>query len=228
MDCREATLLVAEHYHGPRGLLGYGLFEAVNAHLFASALPWPWVTWALAPHGQCLGLTNSSRQPIITLHPSVLGGTEKRAPWGMQPAWLGVLYALDVMIHECMHVAVNYLRGGCQGGESSHNNPAWIAEVNRIAVLLGFADVQAGMSSPKRAGKTLKRHTMGNIPFKVAATFPHALRAERGEADAYYRAKVFPFPVMVPSGVDLAPCDEPDTGVLATNEDPGQPEERTT
>jgi hypothetical protein len=203
MDLREATVLVAEHYHGPRGLLGYALFEAVNAHLFDGALPWPWVTWALTPHGGCVGYTTGGRQPTITLHPSVLGGTERERPWGKHPAWLGTLFALDVMIHECMHVAVAYLRGGHQG-ESSHNNATWMAEVNRLAPLLGFADVHAALSRPTRTGKTVQRQTTGNVPLPVAAGFPYLLREARGVAAAYYGGKVPPFPVQLPSGGDLA------------------------
>jgi hypothetical protein len=97
-----------------------------------------------------------------------------------------------------MHVAVQYLRGGWQGGDSSHNNPAWIAEVNRIAPLLGLADVEAGMKRPKRTGKTIKRTETGNIPFSAVTTFPGGLREVRGTADAYYRAKQLPFPVHLP------------------------------
>jgi hypothetical protein len=197
-DLREATLEVALHYHGDRGALGYALFEAVNTALFSGELPWPWITWALTAHGGCLGLTHVSESPIITLHPSILGGSEKTHPWGVPPERLGVLFALDVMIHESTHVAVEYLRGGRQGGESSHNNPAWMAEINRLAPLLGFAAVEATMSRPTRIGKTIQRAVRGNVPLAVAATFPSGLRASLGEDDTYYLAKILPFPVALP------------------------------
>src|SRR5215216_866956 len=41
------TVAIAEHYYGRYGPLGYRLFEAVNAALFAGALPWPLVLWEL-------------------------------------------------------------------------------------------------------------------------------------------------------------------------------------
>lgn len=197
-DMRTMTEAVAAHYYGSHGPLGYRLFEAINRVLFAAELPWPLVVWGLTAHGRCLGYTSVGAAPIITLHPSLLGGTEKADPWGIPPGWLGVLYVLDVLIHECMHVAVHYLRGGRQGGDSSHNNPAWIAEVNRLAPLLGFAGVEAGMKRPTRMGKTIKRVETGTISYQAVTTFPGGLRTSRATADAYYRARVLPFPVALP------------------------------
>jgi hypothetical protein len=201
MDMRSMTLAVAEHYHDARGLLGYAMFEAVQAHLFANELPWPLVVWGLTPHGGCLAYTHSPIvcPPTITLHPSLLGGTEKDNPWGRPPEWLGVLFALDSMIHECMHVAVNYARGPWQGGESSHNNPLWIAEVNRLAPLLGFHDVVAAMSKPTRIGSKIVRRSEGStIPFDAVSKFSRSLRILQDTADAYYQARVLPFPVQLP------------------------------
>jgi hypothetical protein len=195
---RAMTEAVTALYYGRYGPLGYRLFEAVNLALFADALPWPLVAWGLTAHGACLGMTHLGAAPIITLHPSILGGTEKRDPWGITPAWLGVLYALDVMIHECMHVAVHYLRGGRQDGDSSHNNSAWVAEVTRLEPLLGFGGVEAGMKRPTRVGKTIQRVETGTIPFAAVTGFPQKLRQIRGTAEAYYGAKVLPFAVMLP------------------------------
>ena len=195
---RAMTEAVAAHYYGRYGPLGYRLFEAVNLALFGGALPWPLVVWGLTAHGACLGYTQLGAAPIITLHPSLLGGTEKPDPWGIAPAWLGVLYALDVMMHECMHVAVASLRGGRQDGDSSHNNSAWVAEVTRLAPLVGFAGVEAGMKRPTRRGKTIQRVETGTIPFTAVTGFPQKLRQVRGTAEAYYGAKVLPFPVTLP------------------------------
>jgi hypothetical protein len=201
MDMRAMTLAVAEHYQDARGLLGYAMFEAVHAQLFHNELPWPLVLWGLTPHGGCLGYTQSPLvcPPTITLHPSLLGGTEKENPWNKPSAWLGVLFALDTVIHECMHVAVHYARGPWQGGESSHNNPLWIAEVNRLAPLLGFPDVVAAMSKPTREGtKIVRRSKDSTIPFRAVSTFPRSVRELHGKADSYYTAKVLPFPVQLP------------------------------
>jgi hypothetical protein len=137
--------------------------------------------------------------PIILLHPSLLHGTEKDDPWGLSPAWLGVLYALDVLLHECMHVAVHYVRGPWQGGTSSHNNPLWVAEVNRLAPLLGFPGEVAAMSKPRRIKGRLVRDCEGaTMPFQAVSTFPTGLRQLRGTAEAYYTARRLPIPVELP------------------------------
>jgi hypothetical protein len=49
---------------------------------------------------------------------------------------------------EPFHVHV-FAQGGYGRGPTSHNNPLWVAEVNRIAPRLGFA-VTAGRSTTKR------------------------------------------------------------------------------
>lgn len=42
----------------------------------------------------------------------------------VHPAWLGWRYALDTLLHECMHVSVAYRLGGSTG-PTSHNCDAW-------------------------------------------------------------------------------------------------------
>src|SRR5437763_13003944 len=75
---KRATIEVAEHYYGERGLWSYSMFETINETFFEGKLPWPHILWALTPHGACLGYTTAGRAPVIVLHPSVLGGTEKQ------------------------------------------------------------------------------------------------------------------------------------------------------
>jgi hypothetical protein len=80
-----------------------------------------------------------------------------------QICW-GDRYALDVLIHECIHVSVRYRLSGPSAGDSSHNNPEWIAEVNRIAPLIGLSGVDAAMSKPVREGTKIRCASKGNIP----------------------------------------------------------------
>jgi hypothetical protein len=212
------TQAVVAHYQDRLGRLGYALFTAVQTRLFAEALPWPLLLWGLTPHGGCLGLTrvHASTPPIILLHPSLLGGTEKDTPWGIPEAWLGVLYALDVIIHECMHVAVHYARGPWQGGTSSHNNPLWIAEVNRLAPVLGFANEVAAMSKPTREqGKLVRRCKDATMSFDAVSHFPSGLRRERGPAAAYYTARRLPLPVDLPEPWQ-AHYEQPDIALHTT------------
>jgi hypothetical protein len=188
---------VARHYHGARGVWVYKAFDWVNETLHAGRLPYPLIVLGLTAHGRCLGWTRSpiaeAKPPTILLHPSIWGGTEKEDPWRIPQEILGSRYAFDVLIHEAIHISVNYLLGGAADGESSHNNPAWIAEVNRIAPLVGLDGVQAAMSKVKREGKKVRRVSEGTIPFFAAATFPYGVRRFRGELGYYRDRSPLPF-----------------------------------
>jgi len=206
-DVDVAVRLVAAHYYGPRGVWAYEAFDFINAAYFGGQLPTPAIQWGLTPHGGCLGLTTSSaRPPVVMLHSSLLGGTEKKNPWGVSPALLGVAYAFDTLIHECIHVSVEYCLGGSWGkGESSHANPLWIAEVDRLAPLVGLGGVQSGLNKPKRIpieGAPLTKRgkqptrvagvSTGNVPFDAIARFPRGVRYHFGQLDVY-REQYVPF-----------------------------------
>ena len=114
---------------------------------------------------------------------------------------LGACLAYDVLLHECIHVSVHFLLGGAIG-PTSHNNPQWISEVNRIAPALGFQDAVAGASKSKRVvvgqdenGRnvtTVVRASDGNLPHKATATFPQGVRQHLGDY-SFYHAGVLPF-----------------------------------
>jgi hypothetical protein len=197
-NIEDACRAVAQHYHGALGVWVYQAFEWINAMLFFDELPYPLIVLGLTAHGKCLAWTRSPlaelKPPTILLHPSLWGGTERVDPWKIPADLLGPRYALDVLIHESMHVSVAYRLGYAPTRrESSHNNPAWIAEVNRIAPLIGLPGVQAAMSIPKRVGKKVQRMCDGNIPFSAAASFPHPVRRLRGELDYYRDRSPLPF-----------------------------------
>ena len=186
----DACRAVAGHYYGERGLWTYRAFHWINRTLFAYELPCPLILIGLTAHGSCLGWNASpvfhGKPPTIMLHPSLWGGTEKADPWGFPPDLFGERFALDTLIHECIHVSVNYRLGG-QTGETSHNNPEWVAEVNRIAPLIGLDGIDGGMSKVIREGKKTKRVSQGNVPFDPAVSkFPRGLRLHWGQSD-YYR-----------------------------------------
>ncbi len=195
---REAVVSVASAYFGNRGLFAYQAFDWINRELFASELPTPLILWSLTPHGGCLGLTAVSSSPVITLHPSLLGGTERANPWGFEPTTLGWALAFDVLIHECIHVSVmSRLAYRRKKSETSHNNPAWLAEVARIAPKIGLPGLVADRSRTKRVrdaegGSRVVRVCESNVPYRALATFPHAVRMLRGETDIY-RSNRLPF-----------------------------------
>lgn len=69
--------------------------------------------------------------------------------------------------------------------ETSHNNPAWVGEVNRIAPLLGFDGIRAEPSKLVRKGKTVKRVCTGDVPSAAVSTFPGSYRRHLKDL-AYY------------------------------------------
>ena len=197
--------------YGNRGAWLYAAFDAINAAWFGGELPTPLITLELTPHGACLGWTQAklTESPRIAIHPSVFGGTEKENPWRVPAECLGPAFAFDVLLHELMHVSVEYRLGGWTQGESPHDNPQWIGETNRLLPLLGFPRLVAGRRRPTRVpvpgartkrGKpktTIRRVDLGDFPFKAAAVFPHGLRLHLGSAAAYYESGYVPLPIAV-------------------------------
>ncbi len=216
-----ACRLIARHYEGAKGVWAYEAFDFINADFFGGVLPTPLIRWALTPHGRCLGYTRVAAAPEIALHPSLLGGTEKPNPWGVDPAELGVAYAFDTLLHECIHVENQCVQGGWHGtGATSHNNPLWIGEVNRLAPLLGLAGVRAGASvvrRPEMEGEQTKRGkpartTDGTVPFGTVAKFPQGVRRHLGLVGVYLRDELPFVPTVLPGGLWAGACNGPQHG----------------
>jgi hypothetical protein len=205
---RESCLIVAEQCYGRKGTWAHEAFSFINQTYFADRLPWPHIIWGLTAHGSCTAWASTardkSRPPIITLHPSLLQASEKENPWDIPAAWLGPSLVFDALLHECIHVHIDYNLGG-HDGPSSHNCKRWVRQVNRLTPLLGFRGIRFGLSKtvrvpdpdspPTPRGKVatrVVRACMGNVPFPVGAGFPDALRRYMGEADTYYRMKKLP------------------------------------
>jgi hypothetical protein len=189
---------VAAHYNGPRGTWVYDAFDYINAAYFSGQLPTPLIVWTITPYGKCIGQTRvweiqeraADDPPTITLHPTLL----RRGP----------RYAFDTLLHECMHVHILCNLGG-ETGETSHNCDEWIAEVNRLAPLIGIPGVQAGRikvkrvpvegAEPNERGKrptAVARVAEGNMPLIALASFPHGVRQHLGLMD-YYQGRTLPF-----------------------------------
>ncbi len=207
---------IAASRDGAHGVWSYQACDYINATYFDGRLPTPLILWTLTPYAGCIGLTRFATPPFIALHPGLLsiaddqGGTKDRN-WGIPRAWLGVAYAYDVLLHECIHVAVHSLHeegDGCGPGwkgATSHNNPHWLAEVNRLAAPLGL-DIVAGRNKLQRVpieGKPVGprgkpptrvvRTTTGNVSYNAVARFPNGVRTELGLTDWYTR-NALPFP----------------------------------
>ena len=173
----EVLQQIATHYHGAKGDFSYVCFRWINTMLFGGELPTTLIQWGLTAYGGCLGLTQprAERYPVITLHPSIWQGGPER--W--QP---GPRKTLDVLIHECIHVAVGYLRGQETGRRhSSHDNRPWASECMRLAPLLGLGAIQAAPTTRTWVdGSDSRKYTRATPPgcldMAVLSRFPYALR----------------------------------------------------
>ncbi len=198
----------ADHKYG---IWAYQAFDFINATVFDGELPTPFILWTVTEWGGCLGNTQPSTPAIIRMHPGLLGGQkfqpgerpETKKVWNIPWRFLGLTQAFDLLLHECIHVSVEHRLGGAKG-PTSHNNPQWIGEVNRIAPLIGI-DITAAESKPMRVpiegqftktGKPatrVKRGTTGTVPFDTVARFPYGVRIHLG-LTTWYTDKHLPFP----------------------------------
>ena len=115
----------------------------------------------------------------------------KPDPWKTPPAWHQPLLhpgCAPARVSPCRRHVCAWREGA---GDSSHNCEAWVGEVNRVAPLLGFADVRCARSKPTRKGKVVTRQTEGNIALRDFATFPWA-PLSAGDPSAYYTGGTLP------------------------------------
>jgi hypothetical protein len=197
-----------EHYHGPKGRFAYAVYRWINRNVFDDRLPLPLCQWALTPYGGCLGMTRSASTqhlpPVITLHPAIW--SRRFLPCRDATGWAaritpGLRFTLDVVLHELIHVDVDYLRGGWRehGMKSSHDNPVWCAAIEAVAARLRgtLLEVPPFVSQPTRRlrvdGRQLRRPPDGCLPMDVVSRWPYAVR----ESD-YFATQSVPFEVGAP------------------------------
>lgn len=164
--CRE----VASHFEGDVGVTLFDWYDSINAYFFSGTLPQAFILTSLTPYGGCIGLTkpHPHTQPIILIHPTLK--TEKARFY--------------VLLHEAIHVNVRYnpRKDMGYGGKTSHSIPEWLSEVNRIAPLLGYADITLGENKVKRTSKTTtRRMNTGTVPYACTYSFPHPLEKATGK-----------------------------------------------
>jgi hypothetical protein len=210
----QAYRLIARHLYRRLGHFAYTAFDHINATHFAGKLPETLLLWDLTEYGHCLGWTRSAADgpPIIKLHPAVVSpaprppALEHLPIWGFPPTWFGLAFAYDVLLHECIHVTVNYLHGGWETLSArrsywtSHNNPVFVAECNRLAPGLGYTGDPFTMKVPTRViipGVFTKSGTPKTKTVRIQAgnapdfeRFPYSLPGR----SARYLARTLSFP----------------------------------
>jgi hypothetical protein len=194
-----AYRLIADHLYGELGRFAYAAWGHINGTYFGGALPETFILWDLTDYGRCLGWCRSAEDgpPIIKLHPNLVMPSDREAAraqlarWGIPVETFGPCFAFDVLLHECMHANVEYNLGGWRrldGAQrskwTSHNNPLWVAECNRIAGLLGFRPCYT-MKKYKRVGGKVK-YTCDGPDFEC---FPYTLPGRK----EFYLARSLPF-----------------------------------
>lgn len=152
-DFRESCLVVADQCYGPKGTWAYECYAFINCHFFGGRLPWAHIIWGLTEYGSCFAWASTARDkarpPIITLHPAILGSVQKKDPWGIDPTCLGPSWVFDVLLHECMHVHIDYNLGGSDG-RTSHDCKHGFGKStdwHRCSDLKAFTQVQPSSSA---------------------------------------------------------------------------------
>jgi hypothetical protein len=90
--------------------------------------------------------------------------------------------ASDVILHEMIHQKIH--QSGGWEGESSHNNSKFVAEVNRIAKLLGLCVKARVLKSDGLQGETMRSERSGYLTMRGLFYFPYASRPS-----SYYRKR---------------------------------------
>lgn len=205
---RESCLVVAEQCYGAKGTWAYDSYAFINQVYFSGRLPWAHIIWGLTDYGGCIAwastVRDKSRPPIITLHPVLLKVHQVPKPWKIAPELLGPSLAFDVLLHECMHVHIDYNLGGTKG-RTSHDCKRWIRQVNRLAPMLGFEGVVAAgtklvripdpslpLTPRGKIATRVVRRCFANVPFRAIASFPTALRKHLGQSIEYYGSGKLP------------------------------------
>ncbi len=207
-DFRESCLVVAKQCYGAKGTWAHETYAFINHAYFGGRLPWAHIIWGLTDYGSCIAWASTERDktrpPIITLHPALLEAQQKPCPWGIPNSHLGSSLVFDTILHECIHVHIDYNLGGTHG-RTSHDCDRWVRQVNRLAPLLGFEGIEAGRTKLVRVkddslprtvrGKVatrVVRQCTANVPFKAVCRFPVGLRSHLGQAAEHYGACCLP------------------------------------
>jgi hypothetical protein len=129
------------------GAWAYDTWASHNDAYFDGALEPPGIVWGLSPNNRRLS-NYDTHFGVITLYSGLLESEESNL-WGLE-AWLAQDLARDVLLHAMIHQKAG--TSGCN--YRSHNNEAWVAEVNRIAPLIGLR-ANAQVIPQMRKGQSL-------------------------------------------------------------------------
>jgi hypothetical protein len=185
-------------YHAEKGAFAYRAYEWLNDIVFDGRLPVPLMQWALTAYGHCLGQTmpKPEQQPVITLHPAIWRRSWTNDAHGWAASITpGPRYTLDVVLHELIHVEVEYLLAG-HHGKSSHDNPEWCGAIERASKRLAgtMLELPRFKAQPtkriRQNRRQLRRTPEGCISMNDCCHWPESLRES-----SYYGAREVPWEV---------------------------------
>jgi hypothetical protein len=162
-----------ENLWGEAGTWVADTWTRLNANHFAGQLRYHGVVWGLTPHGHTLGHT-SNPGARITLHPALLD--PRSDAWHIRDK-LGMRFAEDTLLHECVHVAL--LGYGVPNTKEAphHNTDGWCAEIMRITLRLGLPAIKAVPVKTRRVGgKVVRRELDGHLSRDAISRWPHTIR----------------------------------------------------
>ena len=169
MTSRETFVEIATRAYGKDIALDmYDYFDMLNNRLYDGKLPYTLITFEILAYGRCIGLTNTSNGHIRIKKPP------KGTPINFDGPTLGIL------LHEMIHYANNYVAINhdvhvSASMQSSHMNPYWIGEINRIHKIITGDDLNAGPEKMKRVGKKVKRVMTGSLTRDQISRYPMSL-----------------------------------------------------
>lgn len=177
IDIQTYIDIIARSYgEGPAVEL-YQYWNAINHSLYEGILQAPLITFEIMPYGACIGLTNKDRGHIKLKHP------KKGQRLEITPRVIGVL------LHETIHFAALYLDTGDyrrKSYETSHNQPFWISEINRIHKVITGEDLGAEMTKVTSVNGKSARVNKGLIPLIGISAYPYSLKVVNQAAEYLY------------------------------------------
>lgn len=177
----DALRNAAEIIHPGVGRKLYTWWDRFNREHFGRQMEPPGIQFGLTPHGSKLGLWRGSEN-VIVLHRSLIKPSGNA--WGfardLEEHGGGEKFCRDVLLHEMVHQYIRSVRdvtkgSDKEGGTSSHNNPWWVAEINRISPQIGL-DVTASVIRQKRVDGDVTWYVPdGHMTMEELSSWPHSV-----------------------------------------------------
>jgi hypothetical protein len=166
---------------GDFGAWAFDEWKTLNKTFFNGEIVPGEIIWGSTPNDRNLGYYLVAEN-LICLHKNLMRPIYPTNPLKWEFRHFNKKKAGDVLLHEMIHQRIHQTGGWV--GETSHNNERFVAEVNRIAKLLGM-DIKARVIKPGTARSTTSRPAEpGYLTLGELIHFPYGSR----DSKYYYEA----------------------------------------